>query len=257
MRHTFWITGALLGALTSLPVIALDFLGQQFASLPFVPFDLFDWLARRLPGSAITLGIDTIVRTILALHLGSISASAKLIEQAIALALVLIIGAVFGGLLGLIMQRSSIRGQRAGSIGGCVLFLLAAAMKYDLGFAGDPSLPLVWLAVLLLGWGTLLGHAIKRDRAADWAVSTDHSRRRATRRAEARRRVGRRRPGSVGRGTPAPAGAQRDRRKPTARAGEDADPRSGGTHAGSAGHTASVGARNAPRDHSDRALLPH
>ena len=160
MRHSFWIVGAVLGVLTSLPLIALSFLGQQFAGLPFVPFDLFDWLARRLPGGAITLGIDAIVRAILALRLGPISGNAKLIEQAIALALVVIVGAIFGVLLALVLRRGSVVGWRAGSIGGFVLFLLAAAMTYDLGFAGDPALPLAWLAVLLMGWGALLGNGI-------------------------------------------------------------------------------------------------
>ena len=56
--------GALLGGVTTLALVALFFLGEQFAGLPFVPFDLFDWLARVLPGDVITLGIDGIVRTI-------------------------------------------------------------------------------------------------------------------------------------------------------------------------------------------------
>jgi DMSO/TMAO reductase YedYZ molybdopterin-dependent catalytic subunit len=180
MRHPFWIVGALLGALISLPLIALCFLGQQFAGLPFVPFDLFDWLARRMPGRAITLGIDAIVRTILALNLGPISGSAKLIEQAIALGLVVIVGAILGALLALVLRRGAALGWRAGSIGGFVLFLLAAAMKYDLGFAGDPSLQLLWLAVLLMGWGALLGNAISftlRQTLAP-APSADPTRRR-------------------------------------------------------------------------------
>src|SRR5690349_1515962 len=97
MRRSFWILGAVLGALASFPLIALGFLGQQFAGLPFLPFDLFDWLARRLPGGVVALGIDAIVRTIGILRLGPISGNAKLIEQTIALLLVVLIGAVFGG----------------------------------------------------------------------------------------------------------------------------------------------------------------
>jgi DMSO/TMAO reductase YedYZ molybdopterin-dependent catalytic subunit len=142
MRRSL-VRGAALGALTSLPLIALFYLGQQFASLPFLPFDLFDWLARRLPGGIITIGIDSIVRAIGALRLGPISGSAKLIEQTLALALG--------------PRRGNGDGSRAGSIGGFVLFVLAALAKYDLGFGGDPSLTLVWLAVLLMSWGALLG----------------------------------------------------------------------------------------------------
>ena len=47
---------------------ALLYLGEQLASLPFVPFDLFDTLARVLPGGVITAGIDTLVRLITALN---------------------------------------------------------------------------------------------------------------------------------------------------------------------------------------------
>ena len=67
MRRHSLARGALLGGLTSLPLMALWYLGEQLAGLPFVPFDIFDWLARILPGDVITLGIDTIVRTIDAL----------------------------------------------------------------------------------------------------------------------------------------------------------------------------------------------
>lgn len=160
MRRSFWALGAVLGGLASLPLIALLYLGQQFASLPFLPFDLFDWLARRLPGGAITLGIDAIVGFVRALNLGPLSDSAKLIEQLIALALVVLIGALFGALLALAVRRDPGSSARAGPVAGFVLFLLAAAMKYDLGFASDPSLPLLWMAALLIGWGALLGRTL-------------------------------------------------------------------------------------------------
>ena len=73
-RATVW-RGALLGELTSLPILALLYLGEQLASLPFVPFDLFDWLARALPGGVVTAGIDTLVRLIAALNLEDLPAS--------------------------------------------------------------------------------------------------------------------------------------------------------------------------------------
>ena len=71
-------SGALVGGLTSIPMIALMYLGLQVARLSFVPFDFFDWLARILPGEVITTSIDLIVRTISILNLGDTSRSAKL-----------------------------------------------------------------------------------------------------------------------------------------------------------------------------------
>ncbi len=97
------LVGALLGGLTSLPVIALLFLGSQIADLPFVPFDVFDFLARILPGNLITVAIDTMVHAIQTLGLGQISGTAKSIEQGTGI--VLMIGA--GVVLGLVTGASA------------------------------------------------------------------------------------------------------------------------------------------------------
>ena len=42
--------GILVGALLSAPLVAAFYLGWKLGGLPFVPFDLFDWIARELPG---------------------------------------------------------------------------------------------------------------------------------------------------------------------------------------------------------------
>ena len=44
--------GALAGALVAAPLIAVSYLADQVADLPFVPFDLFDWMATVLPSGA-------------------------------------------------------------------------------------------------------------------------------------------------------------------------------------------------------------
>lgn len=79
-RTSIWL-GALLGGLTSLPLVALFYLGEQLAGLPFLPFSLFDWVARALPGNLITLGIDGMVQVIGLLNVGPTSAVAKAMEQ--------------------------------------------------------------------------------------------------------------------------------------------------------------------------------
>ena len=78
--------GLLLSLLTA-PVLALSFvLGGQLAGLPVVPYDLFDWVGRVLPGAVVTAGIDAIVAVVLALGLGNdIAAAAKVVEQGLAL----------------------------------------------------------------------------------------------------------------------------------------------------------------------------
>ena len=47
------LTGALVGGLFTAALIALFFAGDVLAGLPLVPFDLFDWIARTLPGDVV------------------------------------------------------------------------------------------------------------------------------------------------------------------------------------------------------------
>ena len=79
------LIGAILGGVTSLPVIGLMYLGQRVLELPFVPFDIFDWMTRTLPGPVLTFGIDTMVSIVTFLPLGETSSAAKLAEQIIAI----------------------------------------------------------------------------------------------------------------------------------------------------------------------------
>lgn len=124
--------GAVLGGLTSLPVIALSYLGSKFIDLPFVPFDVFDWLARVLPGNVITLGIDSIVRTIQLLGLGRISGTAKTIEQGMGVVLVIGGGGVLGFVMAFLQARTPGSGSRIGQALGVLTFLIVAAIEFML-----------------------------------------------------------------------------------------------------------------------------
>ena len=77
--------GGLVGALLTGALIAVWYLGWKLAGLPFVPFDLFDWIARELPGSVVTFAIDLLVSVSRALHFANIGAAGKTTEQAIAI----------------------------------------------------------------------------------------------------------------------------------------------------------------------------
>src|SRR3990170_1724165 len=97
------LTGAFLGILSSLTLIGLLSLGEALFGFPFVPFDIFDWMARTLPGWLIGTVISTMVAVIrffqTFLPIGDISTTAKLAEQAIALSQLIVGGAVFGTVL--------------------------------------------------------------------------------------------------------------------------------------------------------------
>jgi hypothetical protein len=90
------LTGALVGAMLTAALIAIFYPAWRLAGLPFVAFDVFDWMARILPGSVITYGIDTLVRVIRALDLGATAEAAKTAEKAMAIAGMFITGVITG-----------------------------------------------------------------------------------------------------------------------------------------------------------------
>ncbi|MGH2542876.1 MAG: hypothetical protein ACRDIB_08770, partial [Ardenticatenaceae bacterium] len=164
MNRPYLLIGAMLGALTSLPLMALFYLGSAFAGLPFLPFVLFDWLARVLPGDVITIGIDAIVKTISVLDLGSTSEAAKQLEQLMALGLVLGGGALLGFVIAWLRQRRiGESGKQIGAISGLAVFAIAFVAASGVGFNGDPTIGLLWMAGLLVGWGAFLGHWIESE----------------------------------------------------------------------------------------------
>jgi hypothetical protein len=103
-------TGVLLGALSAITLIAVLSLGERLFAFPFVPFDIFDWMARTLPGWIIGTVIGIMVAIIRFLQeflpIGDISTAAKLAEQAIAILQLIIGGALFGILLAWLTKRS-------------------------------------------------------------------------------------------------------------------------------------------------------
>lgn len=179
MRRPSLLIGALLGGLTSLPLMALWYLGEQLAALPFVAFDLFDWLARTLPGDIITLGIDAIVRTIDALNLGPTSTAAKTIEQLQAIALVLGGGVVLGVLAAWLLRVTTWRTWQVGALIGLAALLPIIVTEFDLGIAGDPTLATLWLSLTIIGWGVTLGILLDVQEARQVSEGTDSGRRAA------------------------------------------------------------------------------
>src|SRR5512135_1128971 len=105
MKRSSLLMAGLLGGLTGLVIICLTYLGNQFFGLPFVPFNIFDWMARHFPGGLINFFIDTNVKVITALKLGPTASTAKLVEQSVALVQFVVLGILIGGVLWLIGRR--------------------------------------------------------------------------------------------------------------------------------------------------------
>lgn len=158
---------ALWGALSGFPLIAFFYLSERLLGLPFAPFDLFDWMARVLPGPLVTFGIDSIVTIIRLLPLGATSDLAKLAEQLMALIIFIVMGAVLGGAVALARQRSSLSGPGLGAAAALLPLALLIVAEFQLGFSGSPGVVIGGMTVLFLAWGAALGYGVERLQAAD------------------------------------------------------------------------------------------
>ena len=61
------LTGAVIAAMLTASLISIFYLGWKAAGLPFIPFDVFDWMTRILPGQVLAAGIGVMVTVIRAL----------------------------------------------------------------------------------------------------------------------------------------------------------------------------------------------
>jgi DMSO/TMAO reductase YedYZ molybdopterin-dependent catalytic subunit len=161
MKRISLVTGGLLGAGTGLVVTGLTYLGEHFLGLPFVPFDIFDWVARSLPGGLITFVIDSMVRIISMLNLGPTSAVAKAAEQSIAILQFLITSAVFGLVLAILGRRKPERLPLFGMAGAILLLLPVIGIEFYLGIpAAGVAGMIIWLVMVFVVWGAVLGRLI-------------------------------------------------------------------------------------------------
>ena len=148
------ITGTLVGGLLTAPLMALMYLADVLVDLAFVPFDVFNWMARLLPGPVITFGIDAMIDTMRFLGL-NVADTAKLAEQIMAVSLYFVLGIVAGGVFLLILKSQKIK---PGLISGIVIGALFGfpAIAISIGFGSSKINPLInftWLMIVYLAWG--------------------------------------------------------------------------------------------------------
>ncbi|MCY4465531.1 MAG: molybdopterin-dependent oxidoreductase [Chloroflexi bacterium] len=155
-RPTIWL-GALVGGMITSVLTAILFLADQVAGLPFIPFDLFDFVSRLLPGPLLTFGIDRMVDVITAFNLGETSAAAKNAEQLIALAAFIALGLVVAALgFGILNRRETAAsslspGLALGLVFGAIVMLLSAQVNVT---ATAPELAQVgWVILAFAAWG--------------------------------------------------------------------------------------------------------
>jgi DMSO/TMAO reductase YedYZ molybdopterin-dependent catalytic subunit len=170
--------GLLLGLLTSVPALALLYAGEQLAGLALAPFTVFELVTRILPGSVVSTTIDLMVSVITALNVGSTSETAKLAEQAMALAQFVIAGGLLGAILAWVGNLGARRRLPLwGLVGGLIMLILAGGAEIIMGL-GNLALNLIWLAVVLGAWGAALGWTLREALFTEISPPDAESRRR-------------------------------------------------------------------------------
>lgn len=153
---------ALITLLVSLPLAAIMYLAEQALDLPFVPTDFMNWIIPFIPGDLITLGIDIMVDTILALNLGEEDSTAKFFETLAAVgifvAIISVVGAIY---LNQRRQRPEIRwlGLLMG-LGLAIPFAIISnhTLTADNEYYDGPSFVVrtAWILFTLGSWGLVL-----------------------------------------------------------------------------------------------------
>ena len=155
-KPALWI-GALVGALLTLPLTAILFAADMLLGLPFIPFDLFDFVSRLLPGALLTFGIDMMVDMIISFNMGEVSAAAKTAEQLMGLgafvASGIVIASVFYGLIN--RSGSAARSLLPGALLGLALGALMMLISTQVNLTATAAIPaqILWVLLSFGLWG--------------------------------------------------------------------------------------------------------
>lgn len=157
--------GAAVGVLLTTALISILYAGWRLFSLPFVPFDIFDWMSRVLPGSIISFGIGTMVAIIRAVHVGPTASTAKVVEQATGIVILLIAGAVIGVLFFAIMRAvhrryACVVGTGLGLLVGIAGMLVSSRIGHV--SSGSSLAKAIWILFLFLCWGAAFAWVYQR-----------------------------------------------------------------------------------------------
>ncbi len=146
--------GALGGGLLTAPMIGLMYLLDKMTGLPFVPFMLFDWITRVLPGGLVTFGIDSMIDVMNMLGM-SVASSAKTAEQIVAILFFLFIGIVLGAVYFAVMRKLGVAPRPVvGVILGIAFGVPMIAVSLPMEQSGaSPIFTIIGLGALFLVWG--------------------------------------------------------------------------------------------------------
>ena len=154
-KPSLWY-GALIGALLTMTLTSVLFLADQLAGLPFIPFDVFDFVSRNLPGPLLTFGIDVMVDIIIAFNMGETSVAAKSAEQLMGLGAFLFLGTIANVGLYAVLNRSksSARNLYPGMIFGLAFGAIMMLVSLQINLTATAAMPaqVVWTLFSFTLW---------------------------------------------------------------------------------------------------------
>ncbi len=148
--------GTLVGIMLAAPMIAMMYAAQKWVKLSFAPFDVFDWIARLLPGPVVTFGIDRMVDALL-LFGASVSGTAKTAEQTMAVGLFLVGVVIATVLVFIYIDKWDIAGWGGfGPLAGVILGVPAGLVTAYIGQSTlHPVVNFAWVFLLFITWGNV------------------------------------------------------------------------------------------------------
>ena len=160
--------GALLGGLLTASLSGILYLGRYLIDLPFVPYEIFNWISRELPGDLVTFGIDLMIDTMLLLGI-SVVDTAKTAERIMAVILFCAAGILVGAIYFAVMKA---RRAKADTFTGVVIGALFGLPAITISLVITPSTVtpvfiLLWLILLFLVWGSALSFSYRRLEAIE------------------------------------------------------------------------------------------
>ena len=146
--------GALVGGLLIVPMVAVMYLADNLLNFSFAPYDVFDWIARILPGPVVTFGIDLMIDSLemLGLNVADTAKTAEHIQAVLAFAIAGVVATII--VYGVVGRRPAGSGPGLGLLVGAVLGLPIAIISASMAQTSTHvSFIFLWVLGVFCVWG--------------------------------------------------------------------------------------------------------
>ena len=148
--------GALVGGLLTVPMVSVMYLADKWLDFSFAPYDIFDWIARILPGPVVTFGIDLMIDSLemLGLNVAATAKTAEHIQAVLAFAIAGIVASII--VYSVVGRRPAGSGPGLGLLMGAVLGLPIAMISASMAQSSTHvSFIFLWVLGVFCVWGVI------------------------------------------------------------------------------------------------------